>query len=613
VQRPYELGIAALLALALIAASPQRLVGDGREYLAQAINFASLHGPGLRPRDLDAIRSEMARFDPALAAWDIRGATIPDARRNRDFPHFWFYALLAAPGVWLTRLFDAPPTLAFTALNLTLLGVALWAALPRIGAAACILLFASPIVWWIDKAHTEVFTFALLTVAFAMLEERPWWSMIAAGAASTQNPPIAAVLFFICVATVLRDRRSVMDRRVAAGALIGLALALLHPAYTYARHQTPSLLLAATRSGVASVANLTAVLVDPSVGLVGNFPVLLVVAATAAFAVAFQAGVRPGQVRLKVRLKADTTAFRGIAVSIGAAVVFLWSFSRTTNVHHGGTPGLSRYAIWLIPLALPLLAALQRGRANWWRRFLWVSALVSALISVIAFQPSVPENSREPTALATFLWTRVPSLNNPVAEVFSETELHADDLFVPAATRGCEKVLVAAVDGEGGWPVPCYPAPIPAMCQRPDALCYANRSKNGYDFAIAPGGAAGKLRTDAVWPLETIAHVRRVYDAWDWRTLDFGSRDLTVLRQAAGVSVTAIGSDDRFILVLRNVSPAASLSLAPPRRLQGVLIDAISGRAVTTEDCAVQSGEACTVELPAGFRILLLAMRYRGE
>ena len=592
-RRSSLLGIAGAVTLALLIASPQRLVGDGREYLAQAIDFASFHGPALRPRDLDAIRDELARFDPALSTWDIRGATISDARRNRDFPHFWFYALLAAPGIWVTRVLDAPPTLAFTALNVALLAVALATALPRIGVAACLLLFASPVVWWIDKAHTEVFTFALLMIAFLTAEDRPWWSMIAAGAAATQNPPIAVVVLLLCGVMLLRNPRRFLDRRVAAGVLVGVALALLHPVYMYARHQTPSLLLAATRSGLPSLATLTAVITDPSVGLIGNFPMLLIVVAIAACAVA---------------LHARGSAMPGVGVAIGAAAIFVWSFSRTTNVHHGGTPSLSRYAIWLIPLTVPLFVVMYRIGEQWWRRFLWAAAITSAAISVVVFRPSVPENSREPTALATLLWTRVPWLNNPIAEVFSETELHTDDLFVPVATQGCEKVLVG-----GDWPVPCYPAPVPEACQHVNALCYANRGENGYAFAVAPGGASGKLRSEAIWPRDAVAHVRRTYDAWDWRTLDFEARHLTAVRQTGGVAVTAIGSDDRFVLVLRTVNPGAFLRLAPSRPARGILIDAMSGRALTTVDCAAQPGGSCTVDLPADLPILLFAMRYRGE
>jgi len=599
VRRSYILCIAGACAVSLIAASPQRLVGDGREYLAQALNFASLHGPPLRPRDLGEIQLEMARFDPTLASWNIRDATVADSRRNLDFQHFWFYALLAAPGVWLTRLLDLPPTLAFTGLNLVFIGLALWTAIPRIGSAASVLLFASPIIWWIDKAHTEVFTFSLLVVAFALIEERPWWSMIAAGAAATQNPPIAAVLLFIWLAAVSRARSAVVDRRVATGALLGLALALLHPIYTFVHHQSPSLLLSATRRGLPSLASVTAVITDPAIGLIGNFPVFLIVvlAALAWRGPAANAATAPPAAWRR----------RNAAVAAGAAVVFFISFARTTNVHHGGTPGMSRYAIWLIPLAVPLLAGMQEVRNHGWRRFLWAAAIASATISVAAFRPSVPQNSREPTALASFLWTRLPSLNNPLPEVFSETELHLDDLWVPAATAGCEKVLLGVTPDAGAWPIPCYPAPVPEMCQPAGTLCYANRTKNGYRFAHAPGEAAGKLRSDAVWPVDAAPHVRRIYEAWDWPTLDFDTTKPGPVQEAAGVSAVALGSADRFVVVLRDVRPAAVLRLQPARQRRGVLVDALTGRTVADEECA--ENRACTIPLPEGFTILLLAMR----
>ena len=153
--RSHVLVVAGALAICLIAGSPQRIVGDGGEYLAQAINFASFHGPALRPADIPDIQSRIADFDPQLARWDIWGATVGNASRGRDFVHFWFYALLAAPGLWVTNAVGAPPTLAFAAVNLALLGLGLWIALPRIGSAASLLLFGGPIVWWLDKPHTE--------------------------------------------------------------------------------------------------------------------------------------------------------------------------------------------------------------------------------------------------------------------------------------------------------------------------------------------------------------------------------------------------------------------------------------------------------------------------
>lgn len=596
-RRTHVLVLAGALAACLIAASPPRLVGDGREYLAQAINFASFHGPAIRPPDIPAIQSQLVRFDPALAGWDLWAATAADRNRGRHFSHFWFYALLAAPALWLTNAAGMPATLAFTALNVTLLGLALWVVLPRIGPAGSLLLFAGPIVWWIDKAHTEVFTFALLTIAFASLEDQPWWAMLAAGVAATQNPPVAVVTGLVWIAAVMHDRSALIDRRVVAGAAAGFALACLHPVYTYVHFHTPSLLLAATRSGMPSLASLTSVVIDPTIGLTGNFPVFLAVVAVSLAVLA-------------ARRDREGLA-RGTIVAAIAAAVFLFSFSRTTNVHHGGTPSVSRYALWLIPLAVPLLSAMQRIATRSWRRFLWAAAVVSAVISVAAFRPSVPQNSREPTWLATFLWTRLPGWNNPLPEVFSETLLHDDDLWVPVSTPGCEKVLVAARDdGEADWPIPCYPAALSAACRHARAMCYANLAKHGYSFTRAAGEAPkGKVRSDAVWPADAVPHVRRLFDAWNWRAFHFGSDRVLALQHATGVEVASLGSDDRCILVLTRMRTGARLRLRPNAPMSGILVDAITGRTIAAENYDPRSGDVWDLDVPNGFDILLLALR----
>lgn len=590
--------VAGALAVCLIAGSPQRFVGDGREYFAQATNFASFHGPAFRPADIPHIQSQIARFDPGLGGWDIWAATVADSNRGRVFLHFWVYALLATPGLWVTNAFGAPPTLAFAALNLALLGTALWLTLPRIGPAACLLLFAGPILWWIDKAHTEIFTFALLMITFALMRDRPWWSMIAAGAAATQNPPIAVLVGLAFAASLIRRRSALTDRRVLAGAAGGLALSLLHPVYNYTHHSTPSLLLAATRSDTPTLQSISAVVFDPTLGLVGNFPLFLVVVAGALLTLAWR--------DRRELFSAD------IVVASIAAGIFLFSFSRTTNMHHGGTPSLSRYALWLIPLAVPLLSTMERGARGLWPRFLWTTAIVSALISVFAFHPSVPQNSREPTWLATFLWTRFPAWNNPLPEVFIESELHVDDPWVPVSTAGCEKILVAGRDSDGGvWPVPCYPAPLPDECQLTGAMCYANLIDHRYEFAPVPAGwaGAGKLRLEAVWPGDAVPHVRRLYEAWNWRSLRVGFDSLDVLRAAVDVSVAPLGSEDQFILVLRDIGPGALLRLRPIGPMSGVLVDARTGRTLSSEHYNGPPGDLWSLDLPRGFDILLLAMR----
>ena len=587
--------IAGLLAICLIAGAPQRLVGDGREYLAQAIEFASFRGPAFRPADIPHIQTELARFDPSLANWDIWSSTVADANRGRVFLHFWVYALLATPGVWVTNVLRVPPTIAFTGLNLLLLGLALWVAHPRIGAAACVLLFAGPIVWWVDKAHTEVFTFSLLTIAFALLREQPWWSMVAAGLASTQNPPIAILVPIVFVASVARDTSAWRNRRMLVSAAAAIALALLHPVYTYTHHGTWSLLLEQTRPGAPTLQALSAVVLDPSIGLIGNCPLFLVVVT---------AGLLTLMRRSGYDLSVDDVIIPGIV-----AAVFLFSFSRTTNMHHGGTPSLSRYTLWLIPLAVPLLSRLNRIEGRFWPRFLWGAALASALMCLVAFRPSVPQNSREPTWLATFLWTRFPAWNNPLPEVFIETQLQVDEMRVPVATSGCEKILVAGAGAdEGVWPSPCYPARLPVECQASGSLCYANSAGREYKFMPVRGETvdAAAVRRDAVWPASAVAHVRRLYEAWDWPSMHPGSLD--VVKAVEHAWVEPLGANRRFILVLRDPREDAVVRLRPERAMHGVLMDALTGETLRVLQYDGNPGNELSIELPGDSKILLLAM-----
>jgi hypothetical protein len=584
--------VAASLAVCLIAGSTPRLVGDGGEYLAQAIQFASFRGPSLQPADIPSIQARIGSFEPMLAEWQISDATIAGADGRRDFLHFWFYALLAAPALWVTDAVGAPPTIAFAVLNLALFLLALWVALPRIGAAAAVLLFGSPIVWWLDKAHTEVFTFALLTIAFVLLRERPWWSMIAAGAASTQNPPIAVLVPLFLVIAVVRSRHLPRDWRIWVGFGCGVVLAALHPAYTYARHGTPSLLLRATRSDFPTATEIAAVVFDPSIGLIGNFPIFLCV-----IVIAFAAVIRR---RFRPVARLD------VLVAVIAAGVFLFSFARTPNVHHGATPSLSRYALWLIPLGIPFLAAIAHAR-----RLLWSAALASALISVFAFHPGVPQYSREPTWLASFLWTKLPAWHNPLPEVFIEVQLGSEIHWLPTNTPGCEKILIGGRGAGGGvWPMPCYPTPLPESCRAVGAVCYANLAAGQYRFAPAPGPATQTypLRRDAVWPAGAEPHVRRLYDDWEWWRLPRGDT-VSIVRQVIGAQSIKTGDDHRFIMVVRGIEPGARVLLRPAAPMVGVLMDPLTGATIAPLHHAGQSGERWEISLPAGFDLLVLALR----
>ncbi len=596
--------VALAFALCLIAGSAPRIIGDGGEYLAQALNFAALNPPSFGRQTIPQIERRLAETVPDLSAWSIERTSVAGHDRRRDFLHFWFYALLTTPLVWITHAVGVSPLHAFTALNLVLLAIALHLALPRAGITVTVLLFASPLVWWLDKAHTEVFTVTLLTIALLTMRDRPWWAMVAAGAAATQNPPITAVLLLIGLA-VLAERRlaALWDRRIVAGAGVGLALAALPPVYTYVRHGTPSLLLYATRPGFPTAAELSASVLDPSMGLIGNFPVFLVAT--------IGVGVWLAARHPRLLLTSET------AVATASAAVFLYAFAQTSNPHHGGTPSMTRYALWFIPLSLAVWVPWRRVAGPRGRNVMRVAAAVSAFASIVAFHPGVPSNAHEPTPLAIWLWTHHPRWHHPLPEVFTETLFHAERTSVPVAAPGCAKILLAARHNAPAWPVPCLPAPVPAFCLTPETLCYANRRGGNYTFTRAPGRKVAFTHDDAdAWPVATEPHVRQVFLDADWPALvTRPASALTILRAAHNLRVAGFGDDARALFVVRTAGPEPFLQIRSARAMRGQLIDASTGHALASLAFDGSADDVWTVPVPqvTGGIMLMTLHQHSGE
>jgi hypothetical protein len=213
-----------------------------------------------------------------------------------------------------------------------------------------------------------------------------------------------------------------------------------------------------------------AVIWDPNIGLLPGFPAWTVVLLGIAGALI---------ARARQRLKAP-----GIWVALLTSGIFLLSFAQITNVNHGGTPGMSRYTVWLIPLAIPLLQEADAAFSQKLRLWLAPVAMASLIWSLFVFHPEQPDNYSQPTKLAAFLWKHHPSLNNPLPEIFFERVSHIDPPVFPIATATCSKVLLV----EGLWPTRCQPeGAVPFDCMDPGALCYANRTAHGYEFVEVSG------------------------------------------------------------------------------------------------------------------------------
>jgi len=301
-----------------------------------------------------------------------------------------------------------------------------------------------------------------------------------------------------------------------------------------------------------------------------------------------------------------------VGIAAVASVAFLYSFAQTGNNHHGATPSLTRYALWFIPLAIAVWKPWWRLAGRLGHRTLAVAAAASAVISIFGFHPAVGDGQREPTWLASWLWTRHPGWNNPLPEVFAETLLGAEPMRTPATTPACEKVLVSpGPEGEGVWPVPCFPAELPPQCAVPGALCYANRRGAVYDFVVAPGrNAQPRREPDRAWPTSSEPHVRKLFLEYGWSELVDEDTPLSVLRAQHDVRVARFGNDQRFIMVVRPSGPAPELHLRSALPLRGTLVDATTGTELMALSHAGPAAELWRLPLPEnGGNLMVVALR----
>ncbi len=432
--RSGTLMLAAVVTLAggLALLAPPRQVGDSRDHVAMATAIAHASAP-------------------------------PPSEVRRA----WFYALTAAPFVRAAETAGRDPRSGFTALNLLLLAGAAVLLVRRVSTIAAVLLTVGPVLWWIDKPHPEVFTVSLIAVAFVFIGTAPWWSILALGLASAQEPALvpalAAALIFAALPAGFADRRVWI---AAAGALL---LAALNPLYQYLRYGVGLRALMGGNPHLPLARELLSTPLDPNIGIFVHAPLLT---ATIALALVLALVRAPRQV---------FTPKHGAVLAIGA--LFVLMFTQMLNMNGGGTPGPSRYGLWLLPVAIPILEAAPPAAA------LRILTAASAVWSVIFFAPERPENYLQPTRLAAMMWQRWPAADNPLVEIFSERVSGSQPApEPPLATPGCEKVLIIG-RGSGSptsWPARCEAQTAPPFCREVGVLCYANRSTDGYAYARLP-------------------------------------------------------------------------------------------------------------------------------
>lgn len=480
------LGFLSLL-IVLTSTSTPRRVGDGAEYMAMAASLSQFQPPSFSADSIAYLREKFPSLEDEFSYVErqhllegtdgqlLREHYLQGSDGRYDLFHFWFYSGLAAPWFLILSAMGVHLNYSFTLLNAGLFLLALWLVSSRLHWSICSFLFGSPILWWIDKAHTEVFTFSLLAIALSQIRGRPWWSFVCMGIAATQNPPFGAMIPIVLIVALSIAPKLWRDGRLWIGLIASCFLTLLHPLYYYLRLGMLSPLMNGPMDDASKGFSklypeaLGAVIWDPNIGMLVNFPFFLPILLITGIIL----------FRKAPRRLLSPPLLAGIAMG----ALFIVSIAQADNVNHGGTPGMSRYALWLIPLAIPLFTEAQEAFGAALRSWIIPFACISCLLCVIAFHPMKPLNLN-PTPVAAWLWENHPSLHNPLPEIFIERVLRSEVKILPIANESCSKVLLIA----GRWPMECPPqGTVPLICHPEGRLCYANRTGSGYRFVRAPG------------------------------------------------------------------------------------------------------------------------------
>lgn len=445
---PARLGLAAVLVLAMAAVLPAATGpfvagGDHCEYAQMTDAFVNHGSPDLRPGDLDRLVRTCSEWHRLL---DGVTATSPPqigpyvrARDGRYYSwHFWGYSLAVVPAKLALRAFGADEQRAFPLVNGALfigalVSIALASPLAASRRLALVALTAaSPALWFVPWAHTEVFSASLVTIGLVLADRRRWaLAAVAFAIASWQAPPLVALLAWCLVRAASDGRRSAI-----VATLLGGAVAVVPVAFSLIAYGTPSILAAhSSRLVLASPRKILELWVDPNIGMWMYAPVAVSLFAAAALWA------------LLVR-RAGAPA----AQLLGVLIVMMALASTTLNWNHG-TAGPSRYVIWMLPLVFYGVASLQPKPRSGWRKAYALGLIASVVAQagiLVALGGRAPHfGYLEHSPLARLVLRRAPALYNPTPEIFAERTRQQEEpspFAVFFSRGGCRKALVAVRD-----------------------------------------------------------------------------------------------------------------------------------------------------------------------
>lgn len=399
-------------------------VGDGSEYYALERTVSLSHRPYMTDEGWAGYQQlidskEIASLRPAEDLQRIyAGLRLPN---GTDFNHFWLYPAAAAfignTGSILG--FEPKSHARFMLLHSILISGLLLLCLRLHGrsgfVAAAIIIVLSPVLWFTNKVHTELFTVTLTTAAIACAMKRHWAaSGLLLTLASTQNISFAIPALLSCLFALWSFWTVPRSGQKATFEVLALSIAtiivLLHPSYYFFRFGTVTPQLITTGAKTADISPLSSFqyLLDPDVGLLPNWPLGAVIL--------FAAIV----ITVLWRKRPDYLFISFVVIYVAATML---AQAATTNINSGATVGLSRYGLWYLCLFYPCIIVMTRvpGKYRGWPVIVMILALIPLVTANTRLHwPNRPESYTTPTPASSRIYTYAPWAWDPAVEVFSE-------------------------------------------------------------------------------------------------------------------------------------------------------------------------------------------------
>ena len=429
-----------------------RPLGDGGEYFLMAESFARHLSPEARPADVLAVAEKLKRHGAALNVANMLEVFFPDDAGRRYCYHFWGYSLATLPARFCLRAvgmtdLKAPQLtnalLFLFTLHQILFGVPLGRGARRVLALTTLF---SPIAWYVLWPHPEAAcASAVLLGLIWSAQGRHVAGTLAVSLAAMQNPPLVLLAAALWARACLAHcTGAAPERRPRLHPLLSATLALLPAAlpalfYLWRLDELSPLARVSTDPRLLSLHRALDLFFDLNLGMLPYLPGILLL-----FAASSLAELR--------HLRTALTSLERLALLLAMALP-----CTITQNWNSGAAGLSRYAVWMLPLVLMGVAhSMDRWLAG--RRLVRRAALVAAGVVVVS-QASISlargglvqgDDSTEHSCAARFVLDHAPALYSPTPHIFVSRTRQMPSLLGFAVYRDgtgrCRKAYVRPKD-----------------------------------------------------------------------------------------------------------------------------------------------------------------------